>query len=93
MSQKDIRDLERDKFDRAGNVKISFAGEYAINDYEEVSLISYVGKSNGSDYVIEEITETPTGLTKRYARIEDNLTILTYSDAWTNRDMLTYSLR
>jgi len=88
-------DAELAKFDEFGNVKVSFSssGDLVLNDFEDIAPITYVGKSNGVTYLIEEITELSVGLSKRYASIANNPTILTYSDAWTNRSTLTYSLR
>lgn len=90
-------DRENDKFkDVGGNtaVQVTSIGDFLLNDYDKFSTsIEYFGKSNGSEYRIELITQgAGADFTIRYATIKNNPTRLTYSDAWTNRTTLTYSI-
>ena len=65
-------------------------GEYNVNDLEEVGSIQYLGKEDSSgDWYIQKIDST-SGKSIRYATINNNTSITSYSDAWTNRATLTY---
>lgn len=72
--------------------------EYYVEDVEEdtATNTTYVGKQTDAGiWLVQKIVETTVGTitttTIQYATILNNATVLTYSDAWTNRASLTYS--
>lgn len=102
MAVKDIKDLEKEKFDENGAVKISGSitvetnpvSTYATAAIDEVSsTLTYIGKekSDGT-WLLQRITESGTITTIDYANIGNNGAQTTYTLAWTNRLTLTYTL-
>lgn len=76
---------------RAQDVSIAAnATEYFTNDLDVVGSDTYVGKSNGTDWLVQKITESGDDLTMRYATVLNNITRTTYALAWANRATLTY---
>lgn len=66
---------------------------YKVQDVDEVSNVTYVGKltPNGK-YLIEKITDNSGDLIIQFANISNNPARFTYSNAWENRITLTYNL-
>ena len=66
---------------------------YKVQDVDEVSNVTYVGKltPNGK-YLIEKITDNSGDLIIQFANLSNNPTQFTYSNAWGNRITLTYNL-
>jgi hypothetical protein len=96
----DVRDNEAKKFRDTANgpavavvLSESLSGAYVTNDLDDVFPITYIGKSNGTDWEVQKVTESGSDLSIRYATISNNLTITNYSDAWDNRLTLTYVAR
>lgn len=71
----------------------SLSGAYVTNDLDDVSPITYIGKSNGTNWEVQKVTESGSDLSIRYATILNNSLYTTYADAWTNRLTLTYEAR
>ncbi len=102
MAVKEIKDLEKDKFDDNGAVRIS--GEittvanpldkYSIAAIDEASsTVTYIGKQNTTGtWLLQRLTEAATVTSVEYANISNNGTETTYSLAWTNRATLTFTL-
>jgi len=95
-----INDLEKGKFrDTVDGPAVavvlseSLSGAYVTNDLDDVSPITYIGKSNGINWEVQKVTETGSDLSIRYATILNNSLYTTYDDAWTNRLTLTYEAR
>lgn len=60
--------------------------DYSVNDIEE-NTTSYFGFSTTvGDWLIKELTDTSVA----YATVSNNGTVTSYTDAWTNRETLTY---
>jgi len=68
------------------------SAEFSTNDLAEAAPLTYIGKSNGTDWEVQRIDET-SGLAIRYANIENNPSVLTYADAWAARASLAYAPR
>lgn len=63
-----------------------------VNDLEEVGVITYVGIENAhAEWIIKKLDET-SGLSIRYATVDNNGGYTTYSSAWTARASLSYGL-
>jgi hypothetical protein len=63
-----------------------------VNDLEEVGAITYVGIENANaEWTIKKLDET-SGLSIRYATVDNNGGYTTYSSAWTARASLSYGL-
>lgn len=89
----DVRDNEAKKFRTTPDgpaVAIVNSGEYFTNDLDESGTTTYIGKSDGLNWLIQRIVESGNDLTIRYATADQNLTTTTYEQAWTNRTMLNY---
>jgi len=96
MISTDIRDNELKKFRDSADgpvVAVTLSSDYITNDLDEVAQVTYVGKSNGTNWIVQKVTETGSDLSIRYATILNNSLYTTYSDAWTNRLTLTYEAR
>ena len=64
-------------------------GSYQTNNLEDAATL-YVGKAKpDGTWVVEKFVDA-TGV-KTYANLSNNLSVTTYSDAWTNRATLTYN--
>lgn len=60
--------------------------DYSVNDLEEAAT-SYYGKSNASGaFLILKVTDTSVS----YATVANNGAVTSYTDAWTDRAILTY---
>jgi hypothetical protein len=69
---------------------VSIDAKYHFNDLEEVGDTIYVGmEASEDDWLVVEVDES-SGVAARYATINNNSTITTYSDAWSGRATLTY---
>lgn len=71
----------------------SLSGAYVTNDLDDAAPITYIGKSNGTNWEVQKVTESGSDLSIRYATILNNSLYTTYADAWTNRLTLTYEAR
>lgn len=96
----DVRDNEAKKFrDTVDGPAVavvlseSLSGAYVTNDLDDVAPITYIGKSNGTNWEVQKVTESGSDLSIRYATIVNNPSNTTYADAWTNRLTLTYEAR
>jgi len=79
---------------KLGNGTISVP-RYQVSDTEQISSILYAGfvKPNTDIWLVKKVDESVYGTTSvYYAAIDNNPSILTYADAWTNRLTLTYDL-
>jgi hypothetical protein len=65
------------------------SGTYQTNNLEDSEPL-YVGKSKPNGTWLVEKFVNATGA-KTYANLSNNLSVATYSDAWTNRATLTYN--
>jgi hypothetical protein len=97
MALGSLQDRELQKFtevDGSPAVKVAVvqsaesSGTYQTNNLEDGSTI-YIGKSKASGTWLVEKFVDATGV-KTYANLSNNLSVTTYSDAWTNRATLTY---
>lgn len=86
--------LEKDKFIKIGGAifdKTATLKMFETNDVtDKVDNVTKIGKetSNGG-WLVLKIDET-SGVEIRFATMSNNASVKTYSDAWTNRDTLTY---
>jgi hypothetical protein len=76
--------------DSYGNQVVDFGTRWWSNDIEEVGTLTYIGKEDSqAEWYIQKI-DSASGTTIRYASIKNNVSITNYSDAWSNRNLLTY---
>lgn len=66
--------------------------EYGINDIDDTGLITYIGKETADGTWVINKLDTTSGIVVTYASIDNNPTITSYQDAWTDRATLTYGL-
>jgi hypothetical protein len=100
-----INDREKDKFGfESGETYVRVkdiagsSGSAAVYDTNNIdaagSGITYIGKeSSGGVYLILKIDESANPTVFRYATLNNNASVLSYADAWTNRATLSYSTR
>ena len=65
---------------------------YGVNNLDDTTTsdVLYIGMENiDGAWAIQKLDET-SDLDITYATVVNNDTVTTYSDAWTNRDTLTY---
>ena len=71
------------------SIQASSGGSYQTNNLEDSEPL-YVGKSKTDGTWLVEKFVSSTGI-KTYANLSNNISVTTYSDAWTNRATLTYN--
>ena len=71
---------------------VSIDARYHLNDLYEDSDVMYLGQeASEDDWIIVEMDKSdPNVINFRYATVNNNATITTYSDAWSGRATLTY---
>ncbi len=84
-------DIDLDQLEAINEKIVINTEEYGGNDYESPSdTITYIGKEDKyGNYLIIKV-DTTSGISTRFATINNNALITTYEDAWTNRATLTY---
>lgn len=91
--ESNIQDREYQKFVESGgeiSIRTLNLSRYAVNEIKESGNITYFGKEDiEGNWLIMKIDET-SGTVFSYATIKNNNSITNYSDAWTNRETLTY---
>jgi hypothetical protein len=77
-------------FDKANSAGGSPVDAYVLNDIDGTDPI-YIGKVSSANVWLVQKYSTASG-TMRYANLSNNATYITYTQAWTARANLSYSL-
>jgi len=87
----DLNAVEAMVYDNATDQMVRQTHEaYGTNDVEEVGAVTYIGMEDKlSTWSVMKI-DTTSGASLRIASIKNNVSVTTYSSAWTNRATLTY---
>ena len=91
LQVKGNKDPER--WDDVGNtgVSVPIGHKYNINNIDTVSAtLMYIGYETGDNLWYIRKIDSSSGYAFTHATILNNALVTTYSDAWTNRTILTY---
>lgn len=82
--------LNADTDNALKRVTTNALGEYQMNDKTDDATIVYVGlEDSAGDWILQKLDYT-SGLSRRFATKLNNPTVTSYTDAWTDRETLTY---